>query len=86
MPAVKKEVRNDRGRVMENGEMEADGAGGGRTVESGEKETDGVNRGGIGVAGPGGEVAGADQGVVERAGATDHSVSRSTVDSGGKNS
>ena len=86
MPAVKKEVHNDGGRVMENRETEADRAGRRRTAESGKMETDGVDRGGIGVVGPGGEVAGVDQGVVGRARAADRSVSRSAVNSGRKNS
>ena len=57
-----------------------DGASG-RTAESGKMETDG---GGVGVAGLGGAVVGENRGVVGRAGAADCSVSRSSVDSGGK--
>ena len=60
MPTFEAEVCDDGGRVAENREAEADGAGRGRTVESRKKEADRVNRGGVGVAGLGGAAVGED--------------------------
>ena len=76
------QVCNDGGGVMEEWEMEADGASRGRTMESGKKETDGVSRGGVGVVGMSGEVVGADQGIAGGIRAPDHGVPSSAVNPG----